>query len=80
MNSVANKIDGIEFDKISNNINECIKQIKDGPILDNTNKTILETQKAIRDLDNLFVDIRQHPHNYVNFSLWGNKKKSNIKE
>ncbi len=80
MNSVVNKIDGIEFEKISDNINECLKQIKDGPILDNTNKTILETQKAIQDLDKLFVDIRQHPQNYVSFSLWGSKKKSNIKE
>ena len=80
MNSVADKIDRIEFNEISDNINECLKKIKDGPIFDNTNKTILETQKAIQDLDKLFVDIRQHPHNYVNFSLWGNGKKSNIKE
>lgn len=80
LNSVANKIDEIKFKEISDNINDCIKEIKEGPILTNTNKTILETQKAIQDLDKLFVDIRQHPHNYVNFSLWGNKKRSNIKE
>jgi len=80
LNSVAGKIDDLKFKEMSDNINDCLKKIKEGPIFDSTNKTILEAQKAIQDLDKLFVDVRLHPHNYVNFSLWGNKKKSNIKE
>lgn len=87
LNSVANKVDAIEINEIATGMNDCVNRvnalvenIKENPILENTNNTILETQKAIKDLDNLFIDIRRNPHNYVNFSLWGNKKKSNIKE
>lgn len=80
LNSIAQKIDDIKIEEIGDNVNGCVKKIKDDPIWENTNNTILEVQKAVKDLDRLLIDIRVHPHNYVNFSLWGNKKKSNIKE
>lgn len=80
LNSIVKKFDNIKIEEISDNVNDCLKKIKEDPIWDNTNDTFLEAQEAIKELEKLFMDIRLHPHNYVNFSLWGNKKKSNIKE
>ena len=79
LHGIGKKINNLKLEETVDNLNECIKKIKETPIWDNTNNTILQTQNAIKDLDKLFIDIRLHPYNYVNFSLWGNKKKSNIK-
>ena len=87
MNAVADSVNTIPMGEISANLQTSIAKLDkilksideaDGSLglLVNDKELYNNLDQTVKDLDKLFVDLREHPKRYVHFSLFGKKDKA----
>ncbi|MBT28176.1 MAG: mammalian cell entry protein [Thalassobius sp.] len=91
MNAIADSVQTIPMGEISNELqtslvklDNILKAIDEAEgslgLLVKDEKLYNDLDQTVKDLDKLFVDLRENPKRYVHFSLFGKKDKSAKKE
>ncbi len=86
MNQVADSVNNLEFDALMTStkrtvdqFGETIRLINEGEgslnLLLKDDELYYNMTKTMEDLDQLFIDMREHPKRYVHFSVFGKKDK-----